>query len=115
MKRSLWAIEMAALVLLLPLLSPASAWAACDEPLALAIPDGASASKKEMLSIYRDMRIYQGKVQEYLDCLDAQTIANPDVEPEVMLERLNTYNRTVEKMDEVSREVHRQLDIFNAR
>ncbi len=79
------------------------------------VPDGETASKDEMLGIYRDMRTYQSAAQAYLDCLDAETIANPDVEPEVMLERLNAYNRTVEKMDDISREVHRQLDIFNAR
>lgn len=68
-----------------------------------------------MLAIYRDMRTYQSDAQAYLDCLDAETIANPDVEPEVMLERLNAYNRTVEKMDDISRKVHRQLDVFNDR
>ncbi|MFT5032367.1 MAG: hypothetical protein ACI89D_000796 [Bermanella sp.] len=61
------------------------------------------------------MRTYQGGAQDYLDCLYAETIANPEVAPEVMLERMNAYNRTVEKIDEISRKVHRQLDVFNAR
>ena len=104
-----------ALFVALHLVMAVSAYAACQEPPAPAIPDGATAEKEAMLAIYRDMRTYQGNAQAYLDCLDAETIANPDVEPEVMLERLNAYNRTVEKMDEISRKVHHQLDVFNAR
>lgn len=104
-----------ALILGLHLAMVAPAHAACQAPPDLAVPDGAKASKKEMLAIYRDMRTYQSDAQAYLDCLDAETIANPDVEPEVMLERLNAYNRTVEKMDDISRKVHRQLDVFNDR
>lgn len=97
------------------LLSSNQVMADCVEPSPLVVPDGATASKDEMLAVYRDMRSYQGEAQAYLDCLDAETIANPDVEPEVMLKRLNAYNRVVEKMDEISRQVHRQLDIFNSR
>ena len=97
------------------MLASMPAAAACSEPRPPQVPDGATAGKDEMLAIYRDMRAYQAKAQSYLDCLDAETIANPDVEPEVMLDRLNAYNRTVEKMDDISRRVHRQLDIINAR
>ena len=115
MNRSNLATGLASLLFATLVLASAPALADCAEPPPPAIPDGATAEKDEMLAIYRDMRSYQGDAQAYLDCLDAQTIANPDVEPEVMLDRLNAYNRTVEKMDEISREVHRQLDIFNAR
>lgn len=113
MKHYRQAIGLASALLLLFVLSSAPALAACKEPSAPAVPDGRSASKDEMLAAYRDMRSYQGEAQVYLDCLQAEKDAATD--PEVMLDRLNAYNETVEKMDTISRRTHRELDIFNSR
>ncbi|WP_372748562.1 hypothetical protein [Litorivivens sp.] len=104
--------------LLLPMFSlvlSAQAGAQCTEPALPTVPDAASATKEDMLAAYRDMRAYQQSAQSYLDCLDALKLSEPDVDVEVLLERLNAYNRTVDNMDAISRQVHRQLDSVNAR
>ncbi|MBB3047275.1 lipoate synthase [Litorivivens lipolytica] len=80
-----------------------------------AVPDGSTADKQTMLDAYRNMRDYQAEAQSFLDCIDALKASEPDVDVEILLERLNAYNRTVENMDSISRQVHAELDTFNAR
>lgn len=92
-----------------------SALADCSEPTMPTVPNGSTADKQTMLDAYRDMRDYQAEAQSFLDCIDALKVSEPDVDVEVLLERLNAYNRTVENMDSVSRQVHAELDTFNAR
>ena len=110
-----WPLRHALLFFVLSLSFATRAAAECTEPALPAVPDAATATKDDMLGAYREMRSYQQTAQAYLDCLDALKLAEPDVDVEILLERLNAYNRTVENMDTVSRQVHQQLDRFNAR
>ncbi len=99
----------------LVLLFSAPVLAECTEPVLPTVPDASTASKDDMLAAYRDMRVYQQSAQTFLDCIDALKVSDPDADIEVLLERLNAYNRTVDNMDDISRRVHKQLDLFNAR
>lgn len=110
-----WPLRHALFLLMLCLGFVTRAVADCTEPALPKVPDAATATKEDMLGAYREMRTYQQTAQAYLDCLDALKIAEPDVDVEILLERLNAYNRTVENMDTISRQVHQQLDRFNAR
>ncbi len=110
-----WPLRHRLFFVVLSLSFTARAVADCTEPALPSVPDAATATKEDMLGAYREMRTYQQTAQAYLDCLDALKLAEPDVDVEILLERLNAYNRTVENMDTVSRQVHQQLDRFNAR
>jgi hypothetical protein len=104
-----------AVLLLLQVVGLPQAIADCKEPPMPAVPDGSAADKQTMLEAYREMRAYQARAQSFLDCIDALKVSEPDVDVEILLERLNAYNRTVENMDIVSRKVHAELDTFNTR
>lgn len=104
-----------AALLLLQVVGLPQAIADCKEPPMPAVPDGNTADKQTMLEAYREMRDYQARAQSFLDCIDALKVSEPDVDVEILLERLNAYNRTVENMDIVSRKVHAELDTFNTR
>ena len=104
-----------AALLFLQAFSLSQAAADCKEPPLPVVPDGSTADKQTMLEAYREMRDYQAEAQSFLDCIDALKVSEPDVDVEILLERLNAYNRTVENMDSVSRKVHAELDTFNTR
>ena len=73
--------------------------AACDYPARPNIPDGATASKDEMLAASAAVKAYLAKVDEYLSCIE-------DVEKAAI-------NSMAEKPD--AKEIQRRNDMLNKR
>lgn len=88
----------------------ASAALACDYPgeAGFVVPNGATASKDEMIATQGKVKSYVKKVEDYLACLDAKQESGGDqiTEEQQAIYSLR-YNAAVEAMEDVA-------DQFNA-
>jgi hypothetical protein len=85
----------------------------CDYPESVTVPDGRTASKDEMVTGQQQVKSYMAAMQEYLDCLDAETNAGgaepSDEERKIMVSR---YNAAVEEMETVAASFNEQVRAF---
>jgi hypothetical protein len=63
-------------------LSAASAFAACEYPDEIAVPDGSQASMDEMLAAQQSVKSYMANMEDYLKCLDDESATLGDAETE---------------------------------
>lgn len=86
-------------------LSPAAL--ACDYPTRVDIPDGATATKDDMLTSQRAIKDYMSAMEEYLACIareEKETIADmPEITEEELAKRdaalTKKHNAAVEEME----------------
>ena len=76
---------------------------ACDYPQRPFIPDGASASKDQLLEAKSSVQSFIGAVDDYLTCIENQAKAN--------IEALD--NPTQEEMQSVEDKLNKQFDAAN--
>ncbi|MEP7313007.1 MAG: hypothetical protein ABI859_10520 [Pseudomonadota bacterium] len=78
-----------AILVALVCLTSARAFAACADPQAAPpLPNGATASREDMLSAHKAFKAYDSAVREYATCLE-KTGGNPSVQNEAVV-RLQT-------------------------
>ncbi len=79
------------------------AFAQCDSPAIVEVPDGATSTLDQMLEAQTAVREYLAAMEEYLACLnteiDAQTEETPDEIRALMVER---YNNGITEMETVA-------------
>ena len=96
---------------------------ACDYPSRTDIPDGASATKEEMIAGQRGVKTYMGEMEAFLSCIEAaeqETVAGTDAIDEASkqqkIDMLNKkYNAAVEEMNLVAEEFNIQVRVYKER
>lgn len=96
---------------------------ACDYPHRANVPDGATASKEEMITGQRGIKSYMAAMEEYLSCIEAaeqETVAGSDDpdgdDKQQRIEMFNKkYNAAVEEMNLVAEEFNVQVRAFKER
>ena len=98
-----------------------AASAACDYPGKVTIPDGASATKDEMLEGQRAIKTYMDAMNTYLDCIENETSAAgaPDESAEMAAEReallAKRHNAAVEEMELLAARFNEQVRAYKQR
>jgi hypothetical protein len=75
----------------------------CDYPARPFIPDGATASKEELLAAKNNVQVYLSAVDEYLQCVE--------LEDQAALAALD--NPTPEQQEELNQSLNRKFDAAN--
>ena len=92
----------------------------CNYPKKIDVPNGAQASKDEMLEGQRAMKDYMADMNGYLDCIEAETIASIEEgeAPEVTAERRRLlsekHNAAVDEMERLAAEFNAQVRAYKA-
>lgn len=94
---------------------------ACEYPSRVDVPDGATASKDEMISAQRGVKAYMAAMEEYLNCIEGDEAAavlalGEDVDDEAKRQRAEMfnkkYNAAVEQMNLVAEEFNVQVRAY---
>ena len=99
----------------------AVAFAACDYPKRIDIPNGAEATKEEMIAGQRAIKTYMDAMNTYLDCIESETEAakSPDESPEITAERKallsKRHNAAIDEMETVAAEFNAQVRAYKAK
>lgn len=96
---------------------------ACDYPHRVGAPDGATATKEDMINGQRDIKAYLASMDEYLSCIEAaeqETIAGTGESGEdAKQQRIDMfnkkYNAAVEEMNLVAEEFNVQVRAYKER
>lgn len=95
---------------------------ACDYPQRVKVPNGASASKDEMIAGQRAVKDYMAAMDEYLACIDKEekdTLASmPDITDEEREVRaaalIKKHNAAVEEMELVAARFNEEVRAYKA-
>jgi len=95
----------------------------CDYPARPFIPDGATASKEDLLAAKNGVQAYLASVDEYLECIDledqAEFEALVEQTPEEKAERDKSMNRKFDAANEekemVGEQFNQQVRAYNAK
>jgi hypothetical protein len=89
--------------------------AACEAPPPVPLPDGATATREQMLAAQAQVRAYQTAMNEFLACVDSELEAEGEQAPEefksLMVAR---HNAAVAEMEGVADAFNTQLRAFRA-
>ena len=96
---------------------------ACDYPQRVGVPDGATATKEQMIEGQRGIKDYLASMEEYLACIEAaeqETVAGLNATDESTkqqrIEMFNKkYNAAVEEMNLVAEEFNVQVRTYKQR
>jgi len=93
----------------------ASVSIACENPAAVSVPDGKTATREQMLAGQAQIRAYQTAMNDFLACLDSELAA----EGERALEEFKSlmvlrHNAAVAEMEGVAAAFNEQLRAFRA-
>jgi hypothetical protein len=89
--------------------------AACDNPAAVAMPDGKTATRDQMLAAQAEVKAYQAAMNTFLACIDSDLEAQGEQAPEdfkaLMVAR---HNAAVSEMEGVAAAFNDQLKAYRA-
>jgi hypothetical protein len=93
---------------------------ACDYPKRVDLPDGATASKEDMLAGQKGVKTYMASMDEYLSCIEAEeataVLSLGDVDEDAKRQRAEMfnkkYNAAVEQMNLVAEEFNVQVRAY---
>lgn len=96
---------------------------ACEYPQRIDVPDGASASKDEMIAVQRGVKSYMASMEEYLACIEAneaqRVLGLGDVDDDTKRQQEEMfnkkYNAAVEEMNLVAAEFNMQVRAYKDR
>ena len=105
------------------LVSMATGVLACDYPERATVPDGATASKEEMIAGQRSVKDYMAAMETYLSCIEAEEAAAVlglgDLDESAKRLRADMfnkkYNAAVEEMNLVAEEFNLQVRAYKQR
>ena len=105
------------------LLFAAQAALACDYPQRVTVPDGATASKEDMIAGQKGVKSYMASMEEYLSCIEAdeaqRVLGQGDVDDETKRQQEEMfnkkYNAAVEEMNLVAEEFNMQVRAYKDR
>lgn len=109
-------------IILSALLLAAPLTFACDYPQRASVPDGATATKEEMINGQRDVKSYMAAMEEYLSCIEAaeqETVAGNELDEDARQQRIamfnKKYNAAVDEMNLVAAEFNIQVRAYKER
>ena len=89
--------------------------AACENPAAIAIPDGKSSTMEQMLAAQAQVKAYQAAMNVFLACLDSELEAQGEQAPDdfksLMVSR---HNAAVAEMEGVAAAFNDQIKAYRA-
>lgn len=94
---------------------------ACEYPSRVDVPDGATASKEDMIAAQRGVKAYMAAMDEYLNCIEGDEAAavlslGDDVDEDAKRQRADMfnkkYNAAVEQMNLVAEEFNVQVRAY---
>jgi len=99
---------------------------ACDYPEKINIPDGNSATKKEMVTAMNDVKAWVKAIEDFQSCIEKEEQSslallkiNGELTPEVTADiqdfTTRKYNAAAEDMEKISAEFNAQVRAFNAK
>lgn len=96
---------------------------ACDYPQRANVPDGATASKEDMIAGQKGVKSYIADMEEYLACIEAEEaqamLELGDVDEDTKRQRADLfnkkYNAAVEEMNLVAEEFNVQVRAYKER
>lgn len=96
---------------------------ACDYPQRVTVPDGATASKEDMIAGQRGVKAYMASMEEYLSCIEADEaqrvmgLGDVDAKTKRQQEEMfnKKYNAAVEEMNLVAEEFNMQVRAYKDR
>jgi hypothetical protein len=93
-----------------------AAWAACEYPADVKIPDGKKATEDEISAASSAVKTYLGEMDAYMTCLDADAAALPVEQqtPEAKALHVKRYNAAVDAMEVTAGKFNEQLRAFKA-
>ena len=93
-----------------------AAEAACSYPPEVAIPDGKTATKDEMVAAQKAVKEYNTRVEEYLSCLDKEEQDLGDtVTDEQKALHVSRHNSAVDALTAVAARYNEAARAFNAK
>ena len=88
---------------------------ACENPAAIAIPDGKGSTMEQMLAAQAQVKAYQAAMNEFLACIDSELEAQGEQAPEefksLMVAR---HNAAVAEMEGVAAAFNDQIKAYRA-
>ena len=89
--------------------------AACEAPAPVALPDGATATRDQMLAAQAEVRAYQAAMTEFLACIDSDLESEGEQAPEEFKSLMvSRHNAAVAEMEGVAAAFNDQLRAFRA-
>jgi hypothetical protein len=87
--------------------------AACEAPSPVAMPDGATATREQMLEAQAQVRAYQAAMTEFLACIDSEMQGEGEQAPEEFKSLMvSRHNAAVAEMEGVAAAFNDQLRAF---
>jgi hypothetical protein len=110
-------------VVTLAILFAAQSAFACDYPQRIDVPNGASASKDDMIAGQKSVKSYMASMEEYLACIEADeaqaVLGLGEVDEDAKRQRADMfnkkYNAAVEEMNLVAEEFNVQVRAYKDR
>jgi len=92
-----------------------SAAYACENPAVVAIPDGKSSTKEQMLAARDQIKAYMKSMDDFIACLDQEASAKGDgAPPEYKDQMIARHNAAVSEEEAVAAAFNDQLHAYNA-
>jgi hypothetical protein len=89
--------------------------AACEAPSPVALPDGATATRDQMLAAQQEVRAYQAAMNEFVACIDSELQGEGEQAPEEFKSLMvSRHNAAVTEMEGVAAAFNDQLRAFRA-
>ena len=89
--------------------------AACEAPSPVAMPDGATATRDQMLAAQQQVRAYQAAMNEFVACIDSELEGEGEQAPEEFKSLMvSRHNAAVTEMEGVAAAFNEQLRAFRA-
>jgi hypothetical protein len=95
--------------------SATSAFAACDYPPEISVPDGSQATEDEMLAAQKAVKAYMAEMEAYLKCLDDESATLGDAETdEQRAMHVQRHNAAIDAMENVANNFNDQIRAYKA-
>jgi len=92
-----------------------SAFAACEQPSMVAVPDGETASMEELLAAQENVKTYLADMEVYLACLNEELeTAGEDAPAEFKSLMVTRHNAAVTEMETVAAAFNQQVQAYRA-
>ena len=88
---------------------------ACENPAAVAIPEGKSSTMEQMLAAQAQVKAYQAAMTEFLACIDSELEAQGETAPEEFRSLMvSRHNAAVAEMEGVAAAFNDQIKAYRA-
>jgi len=88
---------------------------ACETPAVVAMPDGKTSTKEQMLAARDQVKAYMKGMEDFMACVDQEAAAKGDgAPPEYKDQMAARHNAAVSEMEAVAAAFNDQLHAYNA-